>query len=182
MAEELGSLLPRIETPPPGPRSLNLAQRLSQVESRNITHLTPDFPVFWEEAGGSNVRDVDGNVYLDLTGAFGVSAAGHNPPAVVEGIRAQAGCLMHGMADVLPPAKKVEFLEALIGLGPWPDPRVILGSSGSEAVEAALKTALLVTGRPGVLAIEGAYHGLTSGPLATTHREEFRGPFLSRLY
>lgn len=182
MAEELGGLLPRIQSPPPGPRSLEMAARLARVESRNVTHLTPDFPVFWEEAKGANVRDVDGNIYLDLTGAFGVSAAGHTPLGVVEGIRDQAGRLIHGMGDVHPPAKKVEFLEALAGLGPWPDPRVILGSSGSEAVEAALKTALLVTGRPGILAFEGAYHGLTLGSLATTYREDFRGPFLSRLY
>jgi 4-aminobutyrate aminotransferase/(S)-3-amino-2-methylpropionate transaminase len=159
-----------------------MAARLSQVESRNVTHLTPDFPVFWEEAKGANVRDVDGNVYLDLTGAFGVSAAGHGPDSVVDEIRDQAGRLIHGMGDVHPPAGKVEFLEALSRLGPWPDSRAILGSSGSEAVEAALKTALLVTGRPGILAFEGAYHGLTLGSLATTFREEFRGPFLSRLY
>lgn len=161
---------------------MEMAQRLSRVESRNITHLTADFPVFWEEAKGANVKDVDGNVYLDLTGAFGVSAAGHTPPGIVEGIRGQAGRLIHGMGDVHPPAIKVEFLEALAALGPWPNPRIILGSSGSEAVEAALKTALLVTGRPGILAFEGAYHGLTMGSLAATHREDFRGPFLSRLY
>ena len=182
MAEDFGESLPRVLRPPPGPRSLEMAQRLSRVESRNITHLTADFPVFWEEAKGANVKDVDGNVYLDLTGAFGVSAAGHTPPEIVEGIRGQAGRLIHGMGDVHPPAIKVEFLEALAALGPWPNPRIILGSSGSEAVEAALKTALLVTGRPGILAFEGAYHGLTMGSLAATHREDFRGPFLSRLY
>ncbi len=182
MSEELGGLPPKILTPPPGPRSLELAKRLARVESRNITHLTPEFPVFWEEAEGANVRDVDGNVYLDMTGAFGVSAAGHTPGGVVDGIRSQAGRLIHGMGDVHPPVGKVEFLEALAALGPWPDSRAILGSSGSESVEAALKTALLVTGRPGILAFEGAYHGLTLGSLAATHREDFRGPFLSRLY
>lgn len=182
MTEELGALLPVVRTSPPGPNSLALGRRLAEVESRNITRLTPAFPVFWEEARGANVRDVDGNVYLDLTGAFGVSAAGHTPTRVVQGIQEQATRLIHGMGDVHPPAKKVEFLEALSRLGPWPDARVILGSSGSEAVEAALKTALLVTGRPGILAFEGAYHGLTSGPLAATYREDFRGPFLSRLY
>jgi 4-aminobutyrate aminotransferase-like enzyme len=159
-----------------------MARRLSEVESRNVTLLSPDFPVFWAEAKGSNVRDVDGNIYLDLTGAFGVSAAGHAARRVVEGIRRQAGQLIHGMGDVHPPAIKVEFLEALAALGPWPHSRAILGSSGSEAVEAALKTALLATGRPGILAFEGAYHGLTLGSLATTHREDFRGPFLSRTY
>ena len=182
VSDDFGRLLPKLTCPPPGPNSLEMAQRLAEVESRNITLLSSEFPVFWDEALGSNVRDVDGNVFLDLTGAFGVSAAGHAPPGVVEGICEQAGRLIHGMGDVHPPAIKVEFLEALAGLGPWPHARAILGSSGSEAVEAALKTALLATGRPGVLAFEGAYHGLTLGSLATTHREDFRGPFLSKTY
>jgi len=61
---------------------LELARRLRRVESRNVTHLRPDFPVFWEAAAGANVRDVDGNIFLDLTGAFGVSVAGHGNPVV----------------------------------------------------------------------------------------------------
>jgi 4-aminobutyrate aminotransferase-like enzyme len=179
---EFGRQLPHIRVPPPGPRSLELAARLRRVESRNVTHLTNRFPVFWEAARGANVRDVDGNVYLDLTGAFGVSLAGHTPAGVTDAIRSQAEVLVHGMGDVHPPAGKVELLEALARLAPWPDARVILGSSGSEAVEAALKTALLATGRPGILAFEGAYHGLTLGSLAATHREDFRAPFAARLY
>jgi 4-aminobutyrate aminotransferase-like enzyme len=159
-----------------------MARRLSRVESRNITHLTPSFPVFWEEARGANVRDVDGNVYLDLTGAFGVSVAGHGNPAVTEEIRDQSGRLVHGMGDVHPPSRKVEFLEALARVAPWPESRAILGSSGSEAVEAALKTALLATGKPGIVAFEGSYHGLTLGSLATTEWEDFRAPFRERLY
>lgn len=180
--ESFGRQLPRVVVPPPGPRSLELARRLTRVESRNVTHLAPGFPVFWEAARGANVRDVDGNVYLDLTGAFGVSLAGHTPERVVEAIRAQSGVLIHGMGDVHPPARKVEFLEALARLAPWPEARAILGSSGSEAVEAALKTAMLSTGRPGILAFKGAYHGLTLGSLAATHRDDFRAPFRSRVY
>ncbi|MFC1660290.1 aspartate aminotransferase family protein [Gemmatimonadota bacterium] len=178
----LGDLLPAVRVPPPGPRSRELARRLGAVESRNITRLTPEFPVFWERAAGANVVDVDGNRYLDLTGAFGVAVCGHTSPDVVTGIKQQAERLIHGMGDVHPPAVKVEFLEALARLAPWPSARVILGSSGSEAVEAALKTALLATGKPGILAFEGAYHGLTLGALAVTHREDFRGPFRSRTF
>ncbi len=177
-----GQVLPNLVTRPPGPRSQSLARRLRRVESRNVTHLKPEFPVFWESAAGANVRDVDGNVYLDLTGAFGVALAGHTNPAVGRELRDQASLLVHGMGDVHPPERKVEFLEALTSLAPWPNSRAILGSSGSEAVEAALKTALLATGKPGILAFEGAYHGLTLGSLAATHRADFRGPFRERLY
>jgi glutamate-1-semialdehyde aminotransferase len=53
-----------------------LAKRLQSVESRNITSLTPEPPIFWQEARGANVRDVDGNIFIDLTAGFGVATAG----------------------------------------------------------------------------------------------------------
>ena len=157
-----------------------LAERLSGVESRNVTFLRPP-PPFWTDAEGATVRDAAGNTYLDFTGAFGVALAGHRHPLVVERIAAQARHLIHDMGDIHPPAVKVEFLEALAALMPWPDTRTILGLSGSDAVEAALKTAQLATGRHGIIAFEGGYHGLTLGALATTHREHFRRPFTDRL-
>lgn len=178
----MGTLLPDIRVPPPGPRSLELADRLSRVESRNVTYLSATFPVFWKEARGANVVDVDGNLYLDLTGAFGVASAGHTPPSVEEAVQDQAGRLIHGMGDVHPPEAKLELLESLTRIAPWPSARVILSSSGSEAVESALKTALLATGKPGILAFDGAYHGLTLGALAATHRDDFRSPFLPYVY
>ena len=162
--------------------SLNrdLAERLSRVESRNVTSLRP-LPPFWTEAAGAAVADADGNRYLDFTGAFGVALAGHRHPRVIERIRAQADRLMHGMGDVHPPAIKVEFLEALADVMPWPEARTILGVTGSDAIEAALKTAQLATGRTGIVAFEGSYHGTTLGALAATHREHFRRPFAARL-
>ncbi|MBA2246207.1 MAG: aminotransferase class III-fold pyridoxal phosphate-dependent enzyme, partial [Gemmatimonadetes bacterium] len=92
-----GGLLPEIVTPPPGPASRALAAELARFESPNVTYLAENFPVFWSEAAGANVRDVDGNVYVDLTAAFAVAGAGHAHPRVVEAIRAQAGKLLHGM-------------------------------------------------------------------------------------
>jgi 4-aminobutyrate aminotransferase-like enzyme len=85
------------------------------------------------------------------------------------------------MGDVHPPEIKVRLLERLARLAPFPDARVVLASSGAEAVEVALKTARLHTGRPGVLAFTGAYHGLTYGALATTDRALFREPFEDQL-
>ncbi|HSW30945.1 MAG TPA: aspartate aminotransferase family protein [Longimicrobiales bacterium] len=159
-----------------------MAERLRAVESRNVTHVSSGWPVFWEQARGANVVDADGNVYLDLTGAFGVALLGHAHPGVSAAVAEQAKSLVHGMGDVHPPSVKLRFLERLAALAPWPGARVVLSSTGSEAVETALKTALLATGRPGVLAFEGAYHGLTLGSLATTDRELFRAPFLRRMY
>lgn len=156
------------------------AERLSRVESRNVTFLE-NLPPFWTHASGGAVADAAGKTYLDFSGAFGVALAGHRHHLIAERIREQAGRLVHGMGDIHPPAIKLEFLEALAPLLPWRTSRTILGLSGSDAVEAALKTAHLATGKPGVIAFEGSYHGLTLGALAATHRERFRRPFTARL-
>ncbi len=177
-----GDALAHIRVTPPGPRSQALGKRLRRAESRNVTFIGDRFPVFWEEALGSNVRDVDGNVYVDVTGAFGVAFAGHRHPRIMRAAARQQHRLTHGMGDIHPPAAKVELLERLAGLAPWPEARAVLASAGSEAVEIALKTAELSTGRSGTLAFECGYHGLTLGALATTHRADFRTPFRRRLY
>jgi 4-aminobutyrate aminotransferase / (S)-3-amino-2-methylpropionate transaminase / 5-aminovalerate transaminase len=174
-------LLPHVAIAPPGPESRRLARELSAYESPNVTYLSDDFPVFWEAAAGANVRDVDGNVYVDLTAAFAVAGAGHGHPRIVEAVRRQAGVLLHGMGDVHPPAIKAELLKALAEVAPGNLRRTVLANSGSEAVEAALKTAAVATGRPRVLAFHGAYHGLTYGALAVSGREDFRAPFAAQL-
>lgn len=172
---------PRIQVRPPGPRSRRLAARLSGVESRNVTCVSEDFPIFWEKARGSNVWDADGNRYVDLAGGFGVAVAGHRNRRVMAAIRRQVGRLPHGMGDVHPPALKVRLLEHLAAVSPIADPRIVLTCSGSEAVEVTLKTARLATGRPGVVSFTGSYHGLTYGALATTDRALFRAPFADQL-
>ena len=125
--------------------------------------------------------DVDGNRYVDLTAGFGVAAAGHRHPRVEEAIQSQAAALSHGMGDVHPPSVKTELMERLTAHAPWDESRVVLGVSGSEAVEIALKTACLATGKPGVLCFTGAYHGLTYGALSVTDRAYFRSPFEAQL-
>ncbi len=176
-----GDELGRVRGPVPGPTSRALARRLAGVESRNITRITEDGPIFWTAARGANVVDADGNVYVDLTAGFAVAAAGHANARVAEAVGAQARVLAHGLGDVYPPEVKVRLLERLAALAPGELGVTILASAGAEAVEAALKTAVLATGRPGVLAFTGAYHGLTYGALACTWREEFRAPFARQL-
>jgi 4-aminobutyrate aminotransferase-like enzyme len=166
----------------PGPESRAWAARLGEVESRNVTFLGPPAPIFWARASGANVWDVDGNRFLDLGGAFGVANVGHAHPGVSEAIAHQAAVLLHGMGDIHPSRVKVELLEALCARYPGgAQARGVLSSSGSDAVETALKTAALHTGRAGVLAFEGGYHGLALGALDATHRNDFRDPFRARL-
>jgi 4-aminobutyrate aminotransferase / (S)-3-amino-2-methylpropionate transaminase / 5-aminovalerate transaminase len=176
-----GDELPHLATPVPGPRSLELGRRLGVVESRNITALDPP-PIFWTDAAGAAVRDADGNVYIDLTAGFGVAHAGHANPAVTRAISGQAARLAHGLGDVHPPEPKVRLLERLADIAPGELGVTILAGSGAEAVEAALKTAVMRTRRPGIIAFEHAYHGLTYGALAATHRANFRSPFRRQLF
>ena len=178
-----GDLLPEIVAPPPGPRSRELSAALGKLEAPGVNTLYRGEPaILWEEARGANVRDVDGNIYIDLTAGFGVAAVGHRHPKVVEAVREQAGRLLHGLGDVMAHPLRVELARRLVEIAPVEDPQVFFAISGAEAVEIALKTALGATGRPGVLAFEPAYHGLTLGALNVTSREEFRVPFAAHLH
>src|SRR5690606_23671606 len=126
--------------------------------------------------------DADGSVYVDLTAGFGVAHAGHSHPAVAAAIAEQAAHLAHGLGDVHPPEVKVRLLEKLAAIAPGELGVAILGRAGAEAGEGALKPARLRTGRPGILAFQGPYHGLTYGALSVTHRRDFREPFEDQLF
>jgi 4-aminobutyrate aminotransferase-like enzyme len=161
----------------PGPRSRELAAQLARFEAPGVTYLGSDYPVFWESAAGALVTDVDGNRYLDLTSAFGVAATGHTNPYVAAAVGDQAQRLIHGMGDVHPTEVRVQLLERLAELAPGALCKSYLATSGAEAVEFALKTALLATGKPRALAFHGAYHGLSLGALEVAGIERFRAPF-----
>jgi 4-aminobutyrate aminotransferase-like enzyme len=161
--------------------------QLRHYESRNVTYLDPegDWPIVWERAKGVHIWDAEEKKYLDLTAAFGVVAAGHANPRVVRAGQRQMAKLLHAMGDVHPHALKAQLARELSKLTfeRWQrtSGKVIFNNSGFEAVEAALKTAILATGKPGVIVFEGAYHGLGYGALNATHREHFRGLFRSQL-
>jgi len=181
---------------------------LRAYESRNVTFMETDgsWPIVWERANGVHVWDADGKKYLDLTAAFGVAAAGHANPRVVRAGQKQMAKLLHAMGDVHPHELKARLARELsrITFERWFDAaevkrrkqrrqkphrlvtsattgKTIFCNSGFEAVEAAMKTAILATGKPGVIAFEGGYHGLGYGALNATHRSDFRGPFRSQL-
>jgi acetylornithine/succinyldiaminopimelate/putrescine aminotransferase len=176
---------PEIKTEIPGPNSRRLAAELRKHESRNVTYVDESWPVFWEQAEGTNVWDADGNRFLDFTSAFGVAGLGHRHPEIVEAMREQSSRLLHGMGDVHPTALKGALCARLSavtferwGAGPG---KVVLSNSGFEAVESALKTARLATGKSGLVAFENGYHGLGYGSLLGTDLEKFRGPFVDQL-
>lgn len=181
---------------PPEMGGSNTLDLLRQYESRNVTHIDTGgtWPVVWKKARGVHVWDEEGKKYLDLTAAFGVASAGHANPRVVRSGQRQMETLLHAMGDVHPHALKAQLACELsrITFERWspsngtgstrpPTGKTIFCSSGFEAVEAALKTALLATGKPGVIAFEKGYHGLGYGALNVTNRAYFRTPFASQI-
>lgn len=173
--------LPKIKTRLPGPCSKRLAHELSRYECPQITYLGGIYPIFWESALGSNVLDVDQNRFVDLTAAFAVANLGHNPPFLTRALREQSRHLIHGMGDIHPNSLKVMLAKRLSEITPGDLSQVIFSSTGSEAVESALKTAVMHTHRSGVIAFRGAYHGLSYGTLPVTSRSDFKKRFLNQI-
>jgi 4-aminobutyrate aminotransferase/(S)-3-amino-2-methylpropionate transaminase len=135
--------------------------------------------VVYREGIGANVIDMDGNRFVDFAAGFGSLLLGHRPAPIVAALEAQAGQLLQSLGDVHPSSVKIRLLERLARLAGGPG---ILGQSGADALSAALKTAVLFTGRAGVVAFGGAYHGLSYGPLALCGlRESYRAPFRGQL-
>jgi len=186
-----GADLPNLVTSIPGPASRGWIDRLAKRECPAITArrarradalgVADTDPIVWAAAVGANIEDVDGNRFVDLTAGFGVAGVGHRNPAVVEAAKAQLDTLVHAMGDAFPDTGRVLLLEKLAELTGMS--HGILGSSGSDAVEAALKTARVATGRDGVLAFDGGYHGLTYGALSVLgyKADAFRAPFAGQL-
>ncbi len=176
---------------PPGPRSQALAKRMLAVESpafearratREAASDSTQAPIAYDRGLGSNVWDLDGNRYVDLVAGFGALPLGHAHPALRAAMDAQADRLWLALGDVYASEIKAELCARLAALHPEPGARVMLGLSGADAVTCALKTAVLATGKPGVLAFSGSYHGLSYAPLAACGlNEAFREPFRAQL-
>lgn len=154
-----------------------LLKLLSDHESPNVTYVGGSFPLFVSKAKGAFVYDHQGRRYDDFTSFFGVCFLGHNDAQVNAAVRKQMGACVHGMGDIHPPAVKVELLKALLAFLPWRGYKGILSTTGSEAMESAIKTALVATGRDELVAFRGGYHGLTMGALSLTSRPLFRRSF-----
>ena len=153
---------PQIVTPYPGPRAQAIIQRMRAVEGAGPRTGAADPPLVVESASGSILVDPDGNRFVDLGASFAAATLGHAHPAVVAAIRDQAERLSHvSSASVSEP--RVAFEEALVNLAPPGLDRVLLGLSGSDANDTALKLARTATGRHEVIAFSGGYFGRGSG-------------------
>ena len=124
--------------------------------------------MIWREARGTRVVLADGRECVDLTAGFGVAVLGHRNERVSRAVAEQP--VAHALGDLA----EAEVTQRLRAALQYP---AKLGVTGEDAVEIALRTALLATGRPGIVAFDGAYHGTGLLALAPTGFERFRAPF-----
>jgi len=178
--------LPEMRYVPPGPQSrtwfTRYVQRQAPMGPRSPAGAQRPASIVLSHGKGCNVLDVDGNRYVDFAAGFGSLLLGHAHPAVLRAIEIQSSRLMQGLGDVYPSDAKIGLLERLARLHPDPEAQVILGQSGADAITAALKTAVLATGKTAVLAFKSAYHGLSYGALGVSDlRSSYREPFEDHL-
>ncbi|MCP1201018.1 4-aminobutyrate--2-oxoglutarate transaminase [Notoacmeibacter sp. MSK16QG-6] len=126
------------------------------------------YPKFVAKAANSEIWDVEGNRFVDFAGGIAVLNTGHRHPKVIEAVKAQLDAYTHTAFQVLPYEPYVEVCERLCELAPIENAKAILFSTGAEAVENAIKIARAATGRAGVIAFTGGFHGRTSMTMALT--------------
>ena len=126
---------------------------------------------------GCYVWDSDGNKYLDFLAGIAVNALGHGHPVLVDAVSRQIATLAH-VSNYFASPSQIELAERLRRLtGAGERGRVYFGNSGAEAIEAAIKLARLNNGRTKILALNGSFHGRTTGSLALTGKPALRAAF-----
>jgi 4-aminobutyrate aminotransferase-like enzyme len=122
----------------------------------------------WSHGRGHRLYDVDGNAYLDFANGIAVSALGHAHPRVTAAIHEQVDRLIGPIGAIGYTEPVIRLAAMLAATMPDPIDTVLFLNSGSEAIEAGLKLARRVTGRPGIVAFRGAFHGRTFGAASVT--------------
>lgn len=165
-------------------------QRLLERDAKNVSRVMYRYtPVAFERGEGCYLFDIEGNRYLDFAAGIATCAVGHCHPQVVQAVKEQAENLLHLMNHVGYYEPYVKFVETLKKVlpGDLSQGTAFLLNSGTEAVEAALKLARVVTGRPAVISFTGAFHGRGMGALGVTtstnlYRKGLNGLFAGVYY
>ena len=173
-----------LKTEIPGPRSRAIIERKGRVVANPLSLY---LPIVVAEGRGATLTDVDGNTFLDFAGGVGCLAVGHAHPHVVEAVQEQAARFMHTDFTIVPYEVYVTLAERLLALAPFSGPtKAAFFNAGTEAVENAVKFARAYTGRPAVIAFEGAFHGRTLLSLTLTSKthpyKAGLGPFAPEVY
>lgn len=144
-------------------------------------------PVFAAKAENAELWDVEGKRYIDFAGGIAVLNTGHRHPKVIEAAKAQEDLYTHTSFQVVPYEPYIALAEKLNALAPGDfAKKSLLVTTGAEAVENAIKIARVATGRPGVIAFNGGYHGRTLLTLGMTGKinpyKKDVGPFPSDIF
>jgi len=174
----------QVQTDIPGPRSRDVLERL---HASVASPLALTFPVVAAEGRGAALTDIDGNVFIDFAGGVGCLNVGHSHPRVVTAAQEQLERFSHTDYTVVPYEVYAELSERLLRLSPFTGPaKAAFFNAGTEAVENAVKFARAYTGRPAVIAFEGAFHGRTLLSLSLTSKthpyKAGLGPFAPEVY
>ena len=145
-------------------------------EDQFMGNLYQRFPVTIEKGKGAHVWDVDGKEYVDCMGGYGVALVGHQNQRVNNAIKEQIDKIITVHSSLYNKTRE-EFLEKLVGLAPKGLTQVHLNNSGAEAIEAAMKFARKFTGKKGMVAMKGSYHGKSFGALSLTFNPKYRKSF-----
>jgi 4-aminobutyrate aminotransferase/(S)-3-amino-2-methylpropionate transaminase len=173
-----------LRTEIPGPRSREILERKERVVADPLSVF---LPVVAAEGRGATLTDVDGNTFIDFTGGVGCLNVGHSNPQVVAAAQEQLSRFSHTDFTIIPYEVYISLAERLCELAPVPKPaKAAFFNAGAEAVENAIKFARIHTGRPGVVAFEGGFHGRTLLALSLTSKthpyKAGLGPFAPEVY
>jgi 4-aminobutyrate aminotransferase/(S)-3-amino-2-methylpropionate transaminase len=164
-------------------KNLDWQKRKEQVFARGMGNL---LPIYAARAENAEIWDEEGKRYIDFAAGIAVVNTGHSHPDIVRAVKAQLEAFSHTCVMVTPYARAVELAERLTDIAPIDDARAIFVSTGAEAVENAIKIARAATGRPGVIAFSGGFHGRTNLCMGLTgkvvpYKKGF-GPFTPEIY
>ena len=145
-------------------------------EDNYLGNLYQRFPINISKGKGSLVWDVSGKEYIDCMGGYGVAIIGHCNDRVVNAIKNQSEKLITCHMSIYNNTR-LEFLEKISKISPKKLSKVFFSNSGAESTESALKFSRKFTGKSGIIAMTGGYHGKTFGALSVTHNEKYRKSF-----
>ncbi|WP_100181753.1 aspartate aminotransferase family protein [Candidatus Nitrosotenuis aquarius] len=147
------------------------------TEDNYLGNMYQRFPVTIERGEGAKLYDINGKEYIDCMGGYGVALVGHRNPRVVAALKAQLDKIITVHTSLYNKTRE-EFLDNLMRIAPKGLTQVHMGNSGTEAVEAAIKFARKFTGKSGMVAMNGSYHGKSLGSLSVTFNPKYRKSFM----
>lgn len=178
--EELSfSDAPLIKGEVPGTQSKKMLEMQRELEGNAVSYPRGS-PIGFAEGKGATIKDLDGNIFIDFFGGAGVLATGHCNPFVQEKVEEAQKNITHTLD--FPTKYRMELIEKLQKVLPGDlrdNAKVQFGGpTGSDAVESAIKLTKTITGRTGIIAFEGAYHGMTSGALSLCSGKAWKENYL----